>query len=190
MKFLYLILLILNLNDYEDLRANTIDEKIEVCNSCHSVDNLKEDPLVPSIQGQEFFYIYTQLKDYKAGRRKHDVMSGISSELSKQDMKDLSQHYSEKKWLSFPLHLKYEPKNAESIVSSGGRNACTKCHIGFKGNSGVPTIGGQKWTYLNQTMKAFKDKLRTNAATKNAIFSGFDYETIELMAKYISEQKQ
>ena len=142
MKTIFLFVFIIFNNNY--LFSSNLEENIETCNSCHSVENVINDPLIPSINGQEFFYIYTQLKDYKAGRRSHEIMTDIASDLSKDDMKALAQFYSEKKWLPYAINKDYDSESIEKIVSSGGRNACTKCHVGFKGNSGVPTIGGQK----------------------------------------------
>ena len=102
MKTIFLFVFIIFNNNY--LFSSNLEENIETCNSCHSVENVINDPLIPSINGQEFFYIYTQLKDYKAGRRSHEIMTDIASDLSKDDMKALAQFYSEKKCLPFAIN--------------------------------------------------------------------------------------
>ena len=125
-----------------------INEKIDLCNSCHSSENINNDLNIPSILGQEFFYIYTQLKDYKANRRKHEVMSVIASELTKDEMKKLADYFSKKAWMNFDSDHVFDSEEVLKIISSGGRNACIKCHLGFKGNSSIPALAGQKSQYL------------------------------------------
>ncbi|MDH3316177.1 MAG: cytochrome c, partial [Gammaproteobacteria bacterium] len=80
--------------------ANPIEEKIALCVSCHGANGLPSDPSIPIIAGQEFYYLYVQLKDYKAGRRANPIMGGIVSQLEKQDMQALAQHFAEQKWPS------------------------------------------------------------------------------------------
>ncbi len=166
--------------------ALEMEEQIQICNSCHSKENISNDPSVPSILGQHFFYIYTQLKDYKAGRRKNDVMSVISEDLDKEMMKKLAVYYSNEKWIIYPNENSYNEEEVYKLLNSGGRNSCTKCHEGFIGLNGVPRLSGQKSSYLEKTMLSFKNKTRMNAPTKNSIFKDIDLQTIKIMSLFLS----
>ena len=59
---------------------------------------LPVDSDIPIIWGQEFYYLYVQLKDYKAGRRANEIMQGIVADLDKKQMQALAQYFSEQPW--------------------------------------------------------------------------------------------
>ncbi len=50
---------------------------------------------MPVIWGQQFYYLYVQLKDYKAGRRQNEIMSSIVADLSREELKALAQYFSD-----------------------------------------------------------------------------------------------
>jgi cytochrome c553 len=51
------------------VQAVELTEKIEICAGCHGDNGLPAQKDIPIISGQEYYYLYVQLKDYKAGRR-------------------------------------------------------------------------------------------------------------------------
>ena len=161
------------------------DENIEVCQSCHGQEMLADDPLVPNISGQHFFYIYTQLKDYKSNRRAHEIMTLMASGLEKDIMKKISTYYSEKKWTGFRAKNTYDISLAESTISAG---QCSQCHGDWTGASGVPRLAGQKESYLKETMNAFKTSTRLNSASKNSLFKTISDEAINALSGYLADQ--
>ena len=66
-------------------RADGLSEKVKICTVCHGAAGFPSRPDIPIIWGQEFYYLYVQLKDYKAGRRQNAEMSEIVATLSKLD---------------------------------------------------------------------------------------------------------
>src|SRR5215831_232624 len=64
-----------------------------VCAACHGADGNSPIPANPSLAGQHASYIYKQLSDYKAGRRKNAVMSGMVANLSDADMRNLAAYF-------------------------------------------------------------------------------------------------
>jgi len=160
-------------------------KKIELCTSCHGEAGLPEQPEVPIIWGQHFYYLYVQLKDYKAGRRANEVMQGIVEELSREEMKALAQHFSEKKWPATGFR-------STDAADSGGQSAaaagqCVQCHLGgYEGNSRVPRVSGQKVTYLARTMQEFKDKVRLNSPAKGSLMNSYTQEDIDNMASFMA----
>jgi cytochrome c553 len=85
-------------------RADGLAEKIEICTVCHGAAGLPDRADIPIIWGQEYYYLYVQLKDYKAGRRHNAQMSGIAATLTRQEMKDLAQHFSSQAWPAIVEH--------------------------------------------------------------------------------------
>jgi hypothetical protein len=58
-------------------RANTFEEKAQLCAACHGENGIPPDKSTPVIWGQHQGYLYLQLRDYKRGTRKDDVMSPV-----------------------------------------------------------------------------------------------------------------
>ena len=53
---------------------------------------------MPVIWGQHQGYLYLQLRDYKSGARKNDMMSPVAQTLERDDMMALAQYFSQKPW--------------------------------------------------------------------------------------------
>ena len=165
--------------------ANELEAKIQLCESCHGANGLPSDPTIPIITGQEFYYLYVQLKDYKAGRRANPIMSGIVSQLEKEDMQALAQHFAEQKWPSAQVTADDATiKKAQAATAAG---QCVQCHLeGYEGNSRVPRLAGQQPGYLEKTMLDFKNKVRLNAPAIGSLLESYSDEEIAAMAKYLS----
>ena len=95
------ILLILSWN----IQANTDEteyqpvlDQIKLCVSCHGDNGATLQPTFPILSGQHFYYLYVQLKDFKSGLRKNNVMGPIASQLEKSQMKLLAKYFSEQDW--------------------------------------------------------------------------------------------
>ncbi|NNE21518.1 MAG: cytochrome c4 [Rhizobiales bacterium] len=163
----------------------TLAEKIELCTSCHGEKGLPEQAEVPIIWGQEYYYLYVQLKDYKAGRRANETMQGIAEELSKDDMKALAQHFAEKKWPATGFRSSDAADKAGLNATAAGQ--CVQCHLGgYEGNSRIPRLSGQTLPYLARTMQEFKDKIRLNSPAKGSLMSSYSQSDIDNMASYLA----
>lgn len=166
-------------------QATGLDERIEYCTGCHGADGVPVQPDIPVISGQQFFYLYVQLKDYKAGRRDNEIMTDIVSDLSREEMKALAQYFSEKTWPSNGYRADgADTASAESATNSG---MCPQCHLGgYEGNSGVPRLAGQQPGYLERTMLEFRDKVRLNSQAKVSLMATYDNADIRTMAHYLA----
>src|SRR3954467_4325698 len=67
--------------------------KAQYCAGCHGADGNSELTDYPILAGQTSRYLYLQLKDYKSGLRKSDMMTPAVQPLSKEDMLDLAAFY-------------------------------------------------------------------------------------------------
>lgn len=165
--------------------AMELEERIALCTSCHGAAGLPEDPQVPIIWGQHFYYTYVQLKDYKAGRRQHEIMSEIVADLSKQEMQALAQHFSEQAWPAIGFRASDRDIAQGETAASAGQ--CVQCHLGgYEGNSRVPRLAGQKASYLERTMLDFKHKKRKNAPSKSPLLASYEAQAIAAMARYLA----
>ncbi|UUX51578.1 c-type cytochrome [Nisaea acidiphila] len=65
----------------------------QACVSCHGADGLALLEDAPNLAGETNIYIDTQLKAFKRGRRKHEIMSAIAAEVSDGDIRAAADWY-------------------------------------------------------------------------------------------------
>ena len=68
-------------------------EKAKACQTCHGIDGIAKIPTTPHIAGESEIYLATQLKAFRSGKRQHEIMSVVASQLSDEDIADLSSWY-------------------------------------------------------------------------------------------------
>ena len=167
------------------VEAAELDDTIALCVSCHGEKGMPVEPDMPILWGQEFYYIYVQLKDYKAARRHSEIMNDVVADLSRAEMKAISQYFSEKSWPSTGFQSTRDDVAKGETAANAGQ--CFQCHIGnYRGYSGVPRLAGQQFGYLERTMLEFKNKIRRNAPAKNSLLATFDDVDIEALARYLA----
>ncbi len=64
------------------------------CAVCHGFQGIAMAPDAPHIAGQPAMYLVAQLKAYRSGQRKHEVMSVMAKNLSDADLDGVAQWYS------------------------------------------------------------------------------------------------
>ncbi len=155
---------------------------VPACNSCHGQDAMGDDAMgTPRLAGQSSAYIAKQLKDYADDKRMDTVMYVMNANakgMTDQDMKDVavyvesleydslaSSDMDQVKELGNPVGVRYLGKSiAQYGAPERGVSACHSCH-GYNGRGMppiYPMIGGQKYVYLVNQLKQFRDGSRTN----------------------------
>ncbi|MGO8912903.1 MAG: c-type cytochrome [Bradyrhizobium sp.] len=142
--------------------AQGIAEKVEVCAGCHGQDGKPVDKTIPVIWGQQLGYIYIQLRDFKRGDRKSEIMQPIASSLEKDDMLAIAEYFSKRPWPD--LGQPRSPKDVSARALSADRSVgCTGCHLDqFQGDGTVPRLAGQSREYLTKTIADFRSRARGN----------------------------
>ena len=74
--------------------AETIEEKAQVCAGCHGENGKPVDKTIPTIWGQQAGYLYIQLRDFKRGDRKNEIMQPIASTFERDDMLAIAEYFS------------------------------------------------------------------------------------------------
>ncbi len=166
--------------------AAPVEELAKICASCHGVSGIPIDPKIPVIWGQQVGYIYLDLRDFKRGTRKNDLMSPVTAGLSKQDMLALAEYFSKKPWPNLgqkrasdrAIHL------AERDASSG---QCTQCHLGgYVGAGTTPRLANQSRPYLVKTMQDFRSGARANNPWMTDLLKTYKDQDIEALADYLA----
>ena len=160
-------------------------ETLAVCARCHGEAGVPTDHDVPIIWGQEFYYLYVQLKDFKSGRRVNEAMSDIIANLDKETMQALAQYFSEQTW---PRIGYTAPAGAEAkALTALDAGECFACHLGgFEGNSRVPRLAGQQLAYLERSLREFKTKVRLNAPFMNSLLNTYSDEDLVAVAQHLA----
>lgn len=68
-------------------------DKAAACAGCHGETGDSSDPNFPRLAGQYESYLLKALQDYKSGARDNPMMGGMVSNLSEEDMLDISAYY-------------------------------------------------------------------------------------------------
>ena len=68
-------------------------QKAQACAVCHGPQGLATAPDAPHLAGQPELYLATQLRNFRSGKRVHEVMAVMAKPLSDADIADLSAWY-------------------------------------------------------------------------------------------------
>jgi len=169
-------------------QAQGIEEKAQICAACHGANGAPQQQSfpVPVIWGQQLGYLFIELRDFKSGARKNDVMSPIAQGLDQADLLPLAQYFSQKAW----PNLQQRPAAADiAALAERANNAivCTSCHQqGFKGDSTQPRLAGQIDAYLEKTMSDFRTGARANNPGMTDLMKAISEQDITALAAYLA----
>jgi cytochrome c553 len=166
--------------------AQSIDEKAQACARCHGDKGIPQQAAWPVIQGQQQGYLYLQLRDFKSGARKDDIMSPIAQSLERDDMMALAQYFSPKPWpdLQQPRADRDVAARAQKPINS---IVCSSCHQGgFLGDSTEPRLAGQTKEYLQKSMLGFRNKSRGNNPGMTGLMLAISEQDIADIAAYLA----
>ena len=168
------------------LYAQSIEEKTQICASCHGADGKPVDKTVPTIWGQQAGYIYIELRDFKRGDRKSDIMQPIASSLERQDMLDIGEYFSKKPWPD--LGQPRAPKDVSTrAVNANQSIGCTGCHLDhFQGDGTVPRLAGMGRDYLAKQMADFRTKARGNNPGMSDLMLATPVDDLAALEEYLA----
>ena len=169
--------------------AQTIEQKVAVCQACHVTGTLQSTSLIPNIWGQSEGYIYIQLRDFKSGARnapEDAPMRGFVSTMSDADMLEIAKYASTQVW------PKVQPISTDTALLEKGAYAttligCGGCHFNnWKGFSANPRIGDQSTAYLAATIRQFRSGSRANSPGMSDLARTLDEGDIDAVAAYLN----
>ncbi|MDL2716664.1 MAG: c-type cytochrome [Acidobacteriota bacterium] len=140
------------------------------CSGCHGETGDTDTPDVPNLAGQERFYIFKQLQDYKSKSRASSMMSESAAPLSDRDMADLAAFYAAQKPSRGAGSGRRPDAAISALVALGDGTrlipACDACHgrrgEGNPGFYGMPGLRNQKEVDLSYQLTTFRSGERGN----------------------------
>ena len=160
------------------------------CQACHTADGTRGAPVNPIQQGQHPEYMVKQLIEFKTGKRKNAVMTGMAATLSEEDMKHVAAFYSSKEAKPGAAKSKETVSLGEQIWRGGilakAVPACAGCHSpnGAGLPAQYPRIGSQHGEYTEAQLLAFRSGLRANSAQMVTIAARMSDSEIKAVADY------
>ncbi|CAN5256534.1 c-type cytochrome [soil metagenome] len=160
--------------------------KAQVCAACHGADGNATAANFPNLAGQNWRYIYLQLKDFKEGRRNDPVMSPMAMPLSRDDMINIANYFAAQ--TPKPSNFKTDETKVRLGKAKADETLCAMCHLGgFAGQNEIPRVAGQQYDYVVKQLKDFKARTRTNdAGNMTSVAQTLSDADIENLANYIA----
>lgn len=162
------------------------------CFLCHGSDGESASEVFPRLAAQNAEYIAKQLENFKSGKRKSTAMASMVENLSAEDMAALGRFYA-----SRPAH--HEAARDASLAEVGryiyhqgnrfsGVPACSTCHgKEGAGSDSLPRLAGQHAAYLENQLKLFSKRERTNDnAVMHTVVEKMTALEMAAVAEYLS----
>jgi cytochrome c553 len=166
--------------------AQSIEEKAQLCAGCHGENGIPQEKTTPVIWGQYQGYLYLELRDYKSGARKNDIMTPLAQALERDDMMALALYFSQKRWPDLQ-----QPQAPVDVAAHATRTnasvGCTGCHQGsYQGEGTQPRLAGQSKEYMQQTMLDFRTRSRGNNPGMTDLMLAISDDDIAALAQYMA----
>ncbi len=166
--------------------AQPIEGKVQTCGACHGENGIPPDKSWPVIWGQHQGYLYLQLRDFKSGARKSDVMGPIAQALERDDMLAVALYFSQKAWPNLR-----QARALDAIATRAARTnasvGCTGCHqAGYQGEGTQPRLAGQNADYILKSMMDFRTRLRGNNPGMSDLMNATSEDDLKAFAAYLA----
>lgn len=158
------------------------------CFLCHGADGESSSPVFPRLAGQNAAYVARQLSDYKSGKRRSTTMQPMVEDLTPQDFGALGAWYATR-----PTHVHAVEDLELAQVGRyvylrgnpySGVAACSSCHgESGHGTNTLPRLAGQHAQYVENQLKQFNKRERTN---DNSVMHTIASKLSELEMKAVS----
>lgn len=164
----------------------------KACASCHNADGNSAVPANPKLAQQHPEYLLKQLIEFKSGKRKNAIMSGMAATLSEDEMRDISWFMASKKEKPGFAKEKELVALGEKIYRGGLADrmvpACAGCHS--PNGAGIPAqyprLGGQHAEYIASQLTAFRDGVRVNSLPMTGVAARLNDREIKAVSDYIA----
>lgn len=164
----------------------------KACVACHAADGNSSIPANPKLAQQHPEYLLKQLTEFRSGKRKNAIMSGMAATLTDDEMRDVS-------WFLASKVVKPGFAKERDLVTIGEKiyrggiaersvPACAGCHS--PNGAGIPAqyprIGGQHADYVAAQLTAFRDGVRLNSVPMTGVAAKLNDREIKAVSDYIA----
>ena len=176
------------------------------CAACHGADGNSSDPHVPKLAGQISDYLYAQLRAYRKGSRKSEIMSAIVADLSDADMATVASFYGRQSRKADVVNDAGSAAIGERLFVAG-MPSCAMCHGTFGRHSmpmghmmgrdmmghgmmgmmgSAPRLNGQHAAYVIDQLNLFASGERSTPTMMRRIAAALSENERRAVAEYLS----
>jgi cytochrome c553 len=165
-----------------------------VCFLCHGAQGESSSEVFPRLAGQHWEYVAKQLDNFKSGKRKSTAMADMSAKLTPDEMVALGRYFEKQSVAAEPAKDVALAAVGNYIYHNGnkysGMAACASCHgTSALGTNNLPRLAGQFATYIENQLKQFNQRERTNDnAVMHSIASKMTALEMAAVSEYLSGQ--
>jgi cytochrome c553 len=177
-------------------RAKAREIVDRLCVACHGVDGNSPQPAHPKLAGLQPEYLLKQLRDYKKGARRSEVMEPMVKALADEDLASLAAYYAEQTPNAGEARDAKLAEAGRTLYDSGipqvGLPSCSGCHYpDGMGTPRFPRIAGQHAEYTYQQMKDFASGRRENdrGLAMQSVASRMNDQQMKAVAEYVAGMK-
>jgi cytochrome c553 len=171
---------------------------LAACLTCHGPDTeaAPQPPNVspiPRVIGQHAEYLVKQLREFKAGRRKSDLMTPMLGKIDTRQLRELAAHFANQAPAPRTAANSQAAERGRALYEQGnpaaGVPACVGCHLpNGVGAPRYPRLAGQRQAYVVQQLANFKTGARANdrAHVMRSIAARLSDEDMRSVAEYLA----
>jgi cytochrome c553 len=165
--------------------AQTLEERLQVCGSCHGETGSSKMENVPSLAGQPALFLTNQLILMREKLRPVEAMEPFVKGLKDDEIVALAEHYAK---------LTPEPGDEpvdQALVARGAELTqqmhCASCHkAGYEGQEQMPRLVPQRIDYLIKSLTEYRDGKRYGIDTSmNGVMYQVPDRDIRALAHYL-----
>lgn len=154
------------------------------CANCHGDAGSSKLPEVPNLAGQNPEYLLEQMRKFVSGERKDAFMQGLIKVLKEEERVNIALFYA-----NTPVVAGRADAGQVKQGQQMFEKLCVRCH-GDKahGDEMIPRLAGQQVTYLEQSVRRYRDKTGERLDPLMAIATAtLKNEDIKAIANYLTQ---
>jgi cytochrome c553 len=166
--------------------ADTLQDRLETCATCHGKDGNSGMENIPSLAGQPELFLTNQMILIRERVRRSEVMEPFVKGMKDDEIVALAQHYA-----------RLEPKPSgeavdEAVVARGAELAralrCGSCHqASLVGQEQIPRLVRQRIDYLIKSLVEYRSGVRSGIDTSmNGVMYRVSDADIRALAHYVA----
>ena len=168
---------------------------VTACLPCHAggAAGPQVAPTFPKLDGQHAAYVEKQLREYKSGKRKSDIMAPIFGALKKQQIPGMAAHFASQTPARGAVENPEVAARGKVLYEEGNRATgvpgCIGCHLpDGVGSQRYPRLAGQRQAYTVQQLMDFKSGTRSNdrARVMRLVAGRLTEEEMRAVAEYLA----
>lgn len=166
--------------------AQSLQERLQLCGTCHGEDGVSKMEKVPSLAGQPELFLTNQLILMRDKLRKSEIMEPLVKGITDPEVLALSAHYA---------RLAPQPSDEpvdQALAAQGKELAqkmfCGSCHLpSYAGREQMPRLARQRLDYLSDSLTAYREGRRSGIDTSmNAVMYGVSDQDIRALANFLA----